>query len=239
MPIWRRKRSLADDLKLRDSPGSGNTAKNVVIVMDGFKDITMEPLEWALQNIITPDSTVTLLGIMPWLNIPLYSKTWRAVWMLDFKDLNNAKEKSELKCDAKYLKLQAVVDLCKKYGVVPQKEVAMGFPLRLLVLERIISLHATWVVFDSDKYHRKNREFYKKKIPCNMVMINEERDVDMIKGWPLMIDNGESTEGESSASLVATPQLMISERLKEILEEEEEEEKDIEQRSSGPQTKLV
>ena len=95
--------------------------------------------------------------------------------MLEFEDLINSKEKPELKTDAKYLKLQAVVDLCKKYEVpdtspikpfdllmfqnsdstnmhvtqvVPQKEVVMGFPLRLLVLERIISLHATWVIFD-------------------------------------------------------------------------------------------
>ncbi|KAI9178064.1 hypothetical protein LWI28_022277 [Acer negundo] len=245
-PIWRRKRSLTDDLRLQQSPG--NTAKNVVIVMDGFKDVDMETLEWALQNITTPCSTVTLLGIMPWLNIPLYSKTWRAVWMLEFEDLINSKEKPELKSDAKYLKLQAVVDLCKKYGVrtspikplgtfdvsdstnmhvtqvVPQKEVVMGFPLRLLVLERIISLHATWVIFDSDKYHKKNREFYEKRIPCNAVMINEEGYVEMIKGWPLMTDKGESAPGESPASLVPTPQLKISERLKEILEENEQEE---------------
>ncbi|KAK1569138.1 hypothetical protein Q3G72_033026 [Acer saccharum] len=221
-PIWRRKRSLADDLRLQESPG--NTAKSVVIVMDGFKDVDMETLEWALQNITTPGSTVTLLGIMPWLNIPLSSKTWRAVWMLEFEDLINLKEKPELKSDAKYLKLQAVMDLCRKYGVVPQKEVVMGFPLRLLVLERIISLHATWVIFDSDKYHKKNREFYEKRIPCKVVMINEEGGVDMIRGWPLMTDNGDSTPGESPASLVPTPQLMISERLKEILEENEHEE---------------
>ncbi|KAK0589315.1 hypothetical protein LWI29_012526 [Acer saccharum] len=196
-PIWRRKRSLADDLRLQESPG--NTAKSVVIVMDGFKDVDMETLEWALQNITTPGSTVTLLGIMPWLNIPLSSKTWRAVWMLEFEDLINLKEKPELKSDAKYLKLQAVMDLCRKYGFY-------------------------FIAMCSDKYHKKNREFYEKRIPCKVVMINEEGGVDMIRGWPLMTDNGDSTPGESPASLVPTPQLMISERLKEILEENEHEE---------------
>lgn len=72
-PFWRNKRTLADDLRLRESPGSGSansTTKHVVIVMDGLKDFTMEPLEWALNNITAAGFTVTLLGLMPWLNIP-------------------------------------------------------------------------------------------------------------------------------------------------------------------------
>lgn len=32
--------------------------------------------------------------------------------------------------------------------VVPQKDVLMGYPSKLLVVEKITSLHATWVVFD-------------------------------------------------------------------------------------------
>lgn len=31
---------------------------------------------------------------------------------------------------------------------VPQIKVAMGYPVRSVVIEQIISLHATWVVFD-------------------------------------------------------------------------------------------
>lgn len=76
-PFWRNKRSLADDLRfLRESPssssgfGSANSAKHVVIVMDGLEDFTLEPLEWALENIAPAGCTVTLLGLMPWLNIP-------------------------------------------------------------------------------------------------------------------------------------------------------------------------
>ncbi|KAJ0052084.1 hypothetical protein Pint_03440 [Pistacia integerrima] len=197
-----------DEIRVGESPAGSakNIGKHVVIVMDGLKDFTMEPLEWALHNIMPTGSTVTLLGLMPWLNIP---------------HLSIAKDKSEWKSDAKYLKLQAVIDLCKKYGVLPQKEVVMGYPPRLLVVERIVSLHATWVVFDSDKYHKKNREFYAEKIPCNMVMMNEGGDVDMIRGFPL---NDDRTPGESPASLVPTPQLNLSQRLKVILEDCDEDE---------------
>lgn len=47
-------------------------------------------------------------------------------------------------------------------------------------------------------------------------MMNEEGEVDMIRGRP-MIDN---FPGESPASLVPTPRLIISKELKEILEKE-------------------
>jgi hypothetical protein len=31
---------------------------------------------------------------------------------------------------------------------VPQKEVVMGYPLKLMVVEKLKSLNASWVVFD-------------------------------------------------------------------------------------------
>ncbi|ESR41669.1 hypothetical protein CICLE_v10013884mg, partial [Citrus x clementina] len=184
--------------------GSANSAKHVVIVMDGLEDFTSKPLEWARENVAAAGCTITLLGVMPWLNFPLSSKTWQDIWMLEFEDSNIAKEKNtEWKSDFKYLKLPAVVDICNNYGVLPQKEIVMGYPARLLVVERIISLHAAWVVFDSDKYHKKNREFYTEKISCNMVMMNEEGGFDMIKRWPMIGINGDNsgtTPGESPAS---------------------------------------
>ncbi|XP_021293884.1 uncharacterized protein LOC110423816 [Herrania umbratica] len=193
---------LANELS---SPGSANVPKDVVIVMDGLKEFTTELLEWVLENIIASGHRVTLLGFMPWLNIPLSSKTWQDVWMLEFEHLSLIKEKKEWKNDAKYLKLQAVLDLCGKHGVVPQKEIVMGYPLPLLIVERIISLRATWVVFDSNRELRKNREFFAAKIPCNMVMMSEEGDMDMIKGRP-MIDSGERTPSDQSpSSLAPTP----------------------------------
>lgn len=59
--------TLAEDLKLQETP---NSSKNVVIVMDGMQEFTTEPLERALKNVIEEGCIVTLLGIMPWLNIP-------------------------------------------------------------------------------------------------------------------------------------------------------------------------
>lgn len=65
-----------DEIRVGKSPTASsatNIVKHVVIVMDGLKDFTMEPLEWALNNILPTGSTVTLLGLMPWLNIPCKS----------------------------------------------------------------------------------------------------------------------------------------------------------------------
>lgn len=89
------------------------------------------------------------------------------------------KEKNECRKD-KYLKCHAVIDLCRKYGVlnkfttlesyfetklpfishyeviliiiaiqvVPQKKIVMGYPLRVLVVEQLVTLCPTWVLFD-------------------------------------------------------------------------------------------
>ncbi|KAI5327591.1 hypothetical protein L3X38_026987 [Prunus dulcis] len=206
-------RALATYRMPNGSPESMNITKHVLIVMDGMKEFTTEPLEWALENVINAGSTVTLLGVMPWLNIPLSSKTWLDVWPVGLEELSFVKEKNEWKSDLKYLKLQKVVDLCNKYGVFPQKKVIMGYPSRLLVVEQITTLHATWVVFD--RHQKNDRKFYAGKLPCNMVMMNEEGEVDMIKGRP-MIDS-DSAVGESPASLLSTPQLMICDHLKGIL----------------------
>ena len=63
--------SLAHDLIPRDSPSSSESPRHVVVVMDGLKEFTMEPLEWVLQNIALEECcSITLLGVMPWLNIP-------------------------------------------------------------------------------------------------------------------------------------------------------------------------
>ncbi|XP_022738396.1 uncharacterized protein LOC111291081 [Durio zibethinus] len=207
------------------SPGSVNVPKHAVIVMDGLKEFTTELLEWVLKNIIATGHTVTLLGFMPWLNIPLSSKTWQDVWMLEFEHLSLIKEKNEWKNDAKYVKLQAVLDLCQKHGVVPQKEVVMGYPLPLLVVERIISFRATWVVFDRNRDLRKNMPYFAKKIPGNLVMVNEEGHMDLIKGRP-MIDNGDHTPCDSPAPLAPTPIVIYSEPLRRILEEQELEKDD-------------
>lgn len=63
-------RALATYRMPNGSSESMNITKHVLIVMDGMKEFTTEPLEWALENVINAGSTVTLLGVMPWLNIP-------------------------------------------------------------------------------------------------------------------------------------------------------------------------
>lgn len=60
----------ADPAIVKDSPASADNPKHVVLVMDGMRGFTTEPLEWALENLIPTGCTVTLLGVMPWLNIP-------------------------------------------------------------------------------------------------------------------------------------------------------------------------
>ncbi|XP_030502904.2 uncharacterized protein LOC115718080 [Cannabis sativa] len=168
------------DLRFHDmvDPNGSNPSKNIVIVMDGLAEFTTEVLQWVLHNIVINCSgcVITLLGVMPWLNIPLSTKTWLDIWSVDLEEL--AKERSEnIKNDFKYLKLKAVLDLCRSYGVVLQKKVVMGYPSRHLVIEQIISLDATWVVFDR---HQKKTEFYGEKVGCKMIVMNERGEADMI-----------------------------------------------------------
>ncbi|KAJ8774462.1 hypothetical protein K2173_016908 [Erythroxylum novogranatense] len=185
---------LVEDRIQPKSSSSGRTNKHVVVVMDGLKEFNAEPLQWALENVTSAGCRVTLLGAMPWLNIPLSTKTLQDVWYGEFEELSASNENGELRRDARYQKLQAVLDLCQTFGVVPQKEIVMGFPLRTLVVEKITNLHATWVVFD--RYQRKYREFFAEKIQCNMVMMNESGEADVIRGKSKI----GMTEGESPAS---------------------------------------
>ncbi|CAL5441471.1 unnamed protein product [Camellia sinensis] len=209
------KRTLAQDLiAVEESPGGLESTKNVVVVMDGLKEFTMDPLMWVLENIAhEAHCTITLLGVMPWLNIPLFSKTWSDIWTMDLEDLSAIKKKTKWKSDAKYQKIEQLINLCQQYGVKPQMRSEMGYPLQLLVVEQIISLHATLVVFD--RHHQKYREYYAEKIPCSMVMMNEEGEVDMIKGKS-HVENLENISEESPISSAPTTKLMIAERLRKI-----------------------
>ncbi|CAI8588175.1 unnamed protein product [Vicia faba] len=202
------KKSLENDTPDHDFTSPENTNKHVVVVMDGMTEFTTEPLQWALDNVVTVECAVTLVGVMPWLNIPLSSKTRNDFWMVEMEDPPLVKEKNECRND-KYLKCHAVIDLCRKYGVVPQKKIVMGYPLRMLVVEQLVTLCPTWVLFD--RSHRRNREFYAKKIPCNILMMNEDGRIDMIKSKQKMIRNDDSSSREFSMLSSATPQLAVSE----------------------------
>lgn len=71
-------RSPANDLPDLDFSSPGNTNKHVVVVMDGMTEFTKDTLQWALDNVVTAGCILTLLGVMPWLNIP---REW---YLLDF-----------------------------------------------------------------------------------------------------------------------------------------------------------
>lgn len=71
------------------------------------------------------------------------------------------------------------------------------------------------VLHCSNKDLRKSRKYFAKKIPCNVMMMNEEGHADIIKGRPLL--------DSSPICMAPTPKLVKSEQLKQILEEVEEE----------------
>ncbi|KAF3449441.1 hypothetical protein FNV43_RR10169 [Rhamnella rubrinervis] len=179
-----------DDVQTQSLANSSGSTNHVVIVMDAMKEFSSEALEWALKNVIATGSVITLLGVMPWLNIPLSIKTWLDVWSVELEELSFVREKSEWKNDVKYVRLQTVVDLCRNYGVLLEKKVVMGYPSRPLVVDKIASLHATWVVLD--RHQKKNSEFYAQKIKCSMVVVNEEGEIDFIRklgGRQVLMDN--------------------------------------------------
>ncbi|KAL0446369.1 UNVERIFIED_CONTAM: hypothetical protein Slati_1764800 [Sesamum latifolium] len=192
--------------------------KRVLVVMDALKEFSVELLEWVLKNFSFGDSSsITLLGIMPWLNIPLSAKTWSDIWSMNLEDLSTFQEKSEFKNDPKYQKVQRLFELCQQYGVVPEIKTEMGHPLRLLVVEQISSLHATLVIFD--RHHdRKHIEYYAEKIPCNMLVVNDNGEVDLIKKRKHSSSEVDETPvAETPASMESRPKLAISEQLKKRL----------------------
>ncbi|GAA0179749.1 hypothetical protein LIER_30012 [Lithospermum erythrorhizon] len=184
------------------SPASLNDPMSILIVHDGLEDLSTEPLEWVLKEIASSiRCNVVLLGVMPWLNIPLSSKTWSEIWSVHREDLSIVHGEKKMK--AKYQKFQHLLDLCKEYGVVPEIRTEMGHPLRLLVIEQIISLHATVVVFD--RYHdRKNIEYYAEKVGCcHMVRMNDNGEAETIQGRRSLL----ASTPLVSPSSIPTPQM--------------------------------
>ncbi|AES95861.1 hypothetical protein MtrunA17_Chr5g0411261 [Medicago truncatula] len=98
----RDKRSHENDLPDHDLTSTGNTNKHVVVVMDAMTEFSTEPLQRALDNVVTIACAVTLLG----------------------------------SCHVSTIL------------VVPHKKIVMGCPVRRLVVEQIVTLCPSWVVFD-------------------------------------------------------------------------------------------
>ncbi|KAG8374614.1 hypothetical protein BUALT_Bualt10G0013800 [Buddleja alternifolia] len=214
------KTKFMQDVIIEESPGSMDDPKRVLLVMDALKEFSVDLLEWVLKNFTFRDCcTITILGVMPWLNIPLSSKTWSDIWSLNLEDLSTFQEKNEFKNDPKYQKVQRLIELCQNYGVVPEIRTEMGHPLRLLVVEQISSMHATLVVFD--RHHdRKYIEFYAEKIPCNMVVMNDNGEFDLIKKRKCCdseeVDNTPVVDSPAS-TIAPCSKSIISEHLKKCL----------------------
>ncbi|CAI9755260.1 unnamed protein product [Fraxinus pennsylvanica] len=216
------KTTVAHDVIFDPSPGSMDNPNRVLIVMNGLKDVSIDLLEWVLKNFTFRHCcTITILGISPWLNIPLSAKTWSDIWSMDLDDLSTVRERIEWKNDPKYQKVQRLVDLCQSYGVVPEIRTEMGHPIRLLVVEQISSLNATLVVFD--RHHdRKNIEYYAEKVPCNMVVVNDNGEVELIKKRSCMDSEAENTpttiaESSDAAAIANCSTSIFSEQLKKRL----------------------
>lgn len=211
------KGKLAAEILLpQPSPSSVNCGRHVVIVMDALSEFSMEPLQWALANVIQSGCTVTLLGVMPYLPLVLALKTWLDVWMFDLGDLSALlKDRSEWRNDVKYQKIRGIIEICEEKGVVPCMRVAMGHPLKLMVLEQTTSLHATLVVLD--RRLRKDKAFYAERIPTSVVMMNSAEEVDILK-IQSEIDHSDTTTEESLSTLPPTPQVVYAEELMELLE---------------------
>ncbi|ONK77656.1 uncharacterized protein A4U43_C02F9090 [Asparagus officinalis] len=112
----------------RPSSGGGASSagsKHVVVVMDALREFSTKPLEWALEHVVEPGYTLTLLGVMPWLSLPLLCKTWLDIWTLDPGDLSNIQDKSEWKNDPKHQRLRTMVDLCDARGISKEEKILL------------------------------------------------------------------------------------------------------------------
>ncbi|KAJ7003626.1 hypothetical protein NC653_008742 [Populus alba x Populus x berolinensis] len=97
---------MPEPLRSSQFPEIASTTTQVVLVMDGPKEFTIKPFKGALENISASGG----------IKARCLSR--------GIEELAVAKvQGDEWKSYSKYVKLQAMIDLCKKIGVVTQKEV--------------------------------------------------------------------------------------------------------------------
>ncbi|KAF2324156.1 hypothetical protein GH714_008797 [Hevea brasiliensis] len=190
--------TLAEVFVPQGSPSSINIVKHVVIVMDALKGFSREPLQWALDHVIRTRCTITLLGVMPWLPLPLSLKTWLDVWTFALEDLSALKCRSDWKNnnDLKYQKVRGIIELCEQKGAGRS--------------EPTTNLHATFVVLD--RHLRKNRAFFAERLPSSVVMMKSDGEVDMLK-IQSTIDHSDLTPQESPTTIIPTPEVILSKAL--------------------------
>lgn len=99
--------------------------------------------------------------------------------------------------------------------VVPCMKVAMGHPLKLVVLEQTTSLHATFVVID--RHLKKNKAFYADRLPSNAVIMNSDGGVDMLKIRSTDLSCSTTEQSPATLNIPLPPQIIISEELSVLL----------------------
>ncbi|KAI3690025.1 hypothetical protein L2E82_47999 [Cichorium intybus] len=214
-PPLNNRRCLGHDFGPRESQKPFEK-KHVVIVMDATKEFSVETLVWVLKNMgLGTCCKVTLLGVKPWIPFAYSCKTDTDIWTLNTEDLLSMKDTEEWKNDVRYQKAQRLVDICMEYKVAPRIEIGQGPPKRLLVLERITSAYATWVVFDRH-HNKKHIEYIAKKVPCNILVMNNKGEADMIRGRSTTFESNEEIPS-FTPSTIPTPTLMLSDNYKKIL----------------------
>ncbi|KAJ6943011.1 hypothetical protein NC652_008721 [Populus alba x Populus x berolinensis] len=138
---------MPEPLRSSQFPEIASTTTQVVLVMDGPKEFTIKPFQWALENISASGGIKARCSSR------------------GIEELAVAKvQGDEWKSYSKYVKLQAMIDLCKKIGVVTQKEDRVSLEI--------------------------GRKTYKpscntgEKVPCNMAMIDESGEPVIIRTQP-------------------------------------------------------
>lgn len=67
----------AENVVLDETPGSMDDPKRILIVMDALREFSMELFEWVLKTFtLDKSSRISILGIMPYLNIPCKSELY-------------------------------------------------------------------------------------------------------------------------------------------------------------------
>ncbi|CAN1837643.1 hypothetical protein LINPERHAP1_LOCUS35159 [Linum perenne] len=136
------------------------------------------------------------------------------VWRHILEDMQGQKGIGEWINDPKHHKIHEIVEACKQKRVVPCMKLAMGHPLKLVVLEQITSIHATFVVLE--RHLRKHKAFLAERLPSSAVMMNRHGGVDVIRMKARSdgeLDSTTAVPGESPATVVPTPEVILSQEL--------------------------
>ncbi|KAJ9536954.1 hypothetical protein OSB04_029687 [Centaurea solstitialis] len=198
-----KRRCLGDDLCGPRGSREPFERKHVVIVMDGTKEFSVETLEWVLKNIaLEACCTITLLGVKPWLTFVFSCKADTDIWTMNIEDLLNRKDTEEWKNDPRSQKAQALVDLCLKYGVMIQLH-----NFSYIDFVNLIYRH----------HNKKHIEYVAKKVPCNILVMNNNGEADMIRGRSTTFESNDDSPSLFSSSTIPTPKLILSHQYKRML----------------------